>query len=126
MLRRCAVLLLAAALLAGCGGRDRDQPAPPAAPATQPSLPVATTLVSSLPRYMGTSDGYQIFEVSAQQYAIIGDRVPEVLIRQKLWDQGVRFGANHDPDRNMYFVLIKPGLSSLTARQILGRLLGTP
>ena len=48
----------------------------------------------------------------------------EVLVRQHLTAQGVRFGANHDPGKRLYFVLIDPGLSRLTARQILDRLLG--
>jgi len=50
--------------------------------------------------------------------------VHKVLVREKLWDQGVRFGANADPAKNYYFVLIDPGLSQLSARQILNRLLG--
>ena len=52
-------------------------------------------------------------------------RVPVmVLIRERLYDQGVRFGANYDPDKDLHFVLINPGLSHLSARQILDRLLG--
>ena len=34
------------------------------------------------------------------------------------------FGANYDPDKDLHFVLINPGLSHLSARQILDRLLG--
>ena len=50
--------------------------------------------------------------------------MPEVLVRQHLRDQGVRFGANYDPEKHFYFVLIDPGLSHLSAREILDRLLG--
>jgi hypothetical protein len=97
------------------------QPAPRNRP---PTLATGSTLVSSLPRLLRTADGYAMFEVSAQQYELIGRRVGEVLVRQHLWDQGVRFGMNFDSDRHLYFVLINPGLSHLTARQILDRLLG--
>ena len=45
-----------------------------------------------------------------------------VLARQGLWDQGVRFGIT-DPFKKQHFVLINPGLSGLTARQILDRML---
>ena len=52
-------------------------------------------------------------------------RVPVmVLIRERLYDQGVRFGDNYDPHKDLHFVLINPGLSHLSARQILDRLLG--
>jgi hypothetical protein len=128
MYRLGVALALAATLVAaGCG------PERPAAPATAPptrtvppsTLGSGTTLASSLPRLLRIVDGYHMFEVSPQQYEVIGRRVPEVLGRQRLWDQGVRFGANHDPDRRLYFVLIDPGHSGLTARQILDRLLGS-
>ena len=52
-------------------------------------------------------------------------RVPVmVLIRERLYDQGVRFGANYDRGRHLHFVLIDPGFSHLSTRQILDRLLG--
>jgi hypothetical protein len=50
--------------------------------------------------------------------------VPRVLVQERLYEQGVRFGANYDPDKGLHFVLIDPGLSHLTARQILDRLFG--
>ena len=37
---------------------------------------------------------------------------------------GGRFGANYDPDKDLHLVLTNPGLSHLSARQILDRLLG--
>jgi hypothetical protein len=73
---------------------------------------------------VGVVDGYYRFIVSAQQYELIGERLNQVLRREGLWDQGVRFGANIDPATGEHFVLIKPGLSRLSARQILNRLLG--
>jgi hypothetical protein len=72
----------------------------------------------------GTEGRYQVFEVTPQQYELIGRRVPEVIVRQKLWDQGVRFGAG--VNQGKYHVLIDPGFSGLTARQVLNRLLGNP
>jgi hypothetical protein len=69
-------------------------------------------------------DGYHVFIVNAQQYEVIGKRLHQVLRGEGLWDQGVRFGANHDPAKGEYLVLIKPGRSRLSARQILNRLLG--
>ena len=65
-----------------------------------------------------------MYEVSPQQYEIIGRNVPRVLGREGLFDQGVCFGANYDRDKDLHFVLIDPGLSHLSARQILDRLLG--
>jgi hypothetical protein len=38
----------------------------------------------------------------------------EVIVRQKLWDQGVRFGAGINQGKHL--VLIDPGFSGLTAR----------
>jgi hypothetical protein len=132
MFRLVVALLLAAVLaLAGCGPArpPAPAPAPTSAPPTR-TLPPATlrpgtTLVSSLPRLLRVADGYHQFEVSAQQYHLIGQRVGEVLVHQHLWDQGVRLGANFDPEKNFYFVLINPGHSGLSAREILDRLLGT-
>jgi hypothetical protein len=121
-----ALALTATLVLAGCGQERPAAPAPTSPTRTVPpaTLGSGTTLVSSLPRLLRVVDGYHMFEVSPQQYEIIGRRVHEVLLRQHLVDRGVRFGANHDPDRHLYFVLIDPGLSRLTARQILDRLLG--
>jgi hypothetical protein len=118
--RLCIVLLLVAAVLGGCS-TGAPEPAP-SAPA--PTLSPSTTLVSALPRQVGTEGGYQVFEVTAQQYQLIGQRVHEGIVRQKLWDQGVRFGAGINQGKHL--VLIDPGFSRLTARQILNRLLGNP
>ena len=121
MVRVSIVLLLIAAVLGGCRTGGAREPAPPVPTAT---LSPTTTLTSVLPRQIGTDGGYQIFEVTAQQYQLIGRRVHEVIVRQKLYDQGVRFGAG--VNQGKHIVLIDPGLSRLTARQILNRLLGNP
>jgi hypothetical protein len=113
------VLLLVAVVLGGCSAGGAREPATPA-----PTPSPTTTPVSALPRQVGTDGGYQVFEVTPQQYRLIGQRVDEVIVRQKLWDQGVRFGAG--VNQGKYLVLIDPGLSGLTARQILNRLLGNP
>jgi hypothetical protein len=118
MTRVCVVLLLGLAALAGCG-TGLPEPDPPG---PVPTLSPATTLVSALPRPAGTVDGYQRYDVTPQQYEVIGKRVHQVIFRQKLCHQGVRFGAGvHE---GQHFVLIKSGLSRLTTRQILNRLLG--
>jgi hypothetical protein len=114
-------LLLIAAVLGGCSLGGARQPVPTVPTAT---LSPATTLVSALPRQVGTDGGYQIFEVTPQQYQLIGQRWYDVIVRHKLWDQGVRFGAG--VNQGKYHVLINPGLSKLTARQILNRILGNP
>jgi hypothetical protein len=120
MARLCMILLVAA-VLGGCSAGGAQEPAPPA---PTPTLSPTTTLVSALPRQVGTDGGYQIFEVTPQQYQLIGQRVHEVIVRQKLYDQGVRFGAG--VNQGKHHVLIDPGFSGLTARQILNRLLGNP
>jgi hypothetical protein len=129
-LTTCRVVVLAlvvAVPLAGCGGGP-GEPGPsapvPTRTAPPPSLSPATTVSSAPPRMVDVVDGYDRFIVSAQQYELIGKRLNQVLRREGLWDQGVRFGANFDPDTGEYFVLIKPGRSRLSARQILDRLLG--
>jgi hypothetical protein len=121
MARACMILLLVAAVLGGCSVGDAQEPAPPA-PTPTPSP--TTTLVSALPRQIGTDGGYQIFEVTPQQYQLIRQRVHQVIVREKLHDQGVRFGAGVNQGKHV--VLIDPGFSRLTARQILNRLLGNP
>jgi hypothetical protein len=121
--------LVAMVVLAGCGPERPAGPAPAATAAPTRTVPPATpspntTLVSSLPRLLRIVDGYHMFEVSPQQYEIIGRHVHQVIVRERLYDQGVRFGANHHPAKHLYFVLIDPGLSQLSAREILDRLLG--
>jgi sarcosine oxidase gamma subunit len=101
--------------------RRRPGAGPPVPTAT---LSPTTTLVSALPRQVGSDGGYQIFEVTPQQYQLIGQRVHEVIVRQKLYDQGVRSGAG--VNQGKHHVLIDPGFSGLTAHQILNRLLGNP
>ena len=59
-----------------------------------------------------------------QQYELVDRNFYQVIIREKLWDQGVRFGAGFDQARQIHIILIDPGLSQLSARQILDRLLG--
>jgi hypothetical protein len=121
-----AVALALAVVVAGCG--DSGTPAPagpvPTRTAPAPAQRSTTTLTWAQPRMVRVVDGYHVFEVNAQQYELIGSRLVQVLHREGLWDQGVRFGANADPSRDWYVVLIKPGASQLSPRQILNRLLG--
>jgi len=132
ILRRFTPALAAVAMLAvlaGCGSGGSDEPPPPGVPVTNQTLPPPTlspntTLASALPRLLQVAEGWHQFEVSPEQYDLIGRRVHQVIVREKLWDQGVRFGANFDREKDLHFVMIKPGLSQLSARQILDRLLG--
>jgi hypothetical protein len=122
-----AAALAVAVVLAGCRG-DPGKPVPagpvPTRTVPSPTLSPTTTLVGAQPRMVRVVDGFTVFEVNAQQYELIGKRLVQVLHREGLWDQGVRFGANADPSKGYYVVLIKPGLSQLSPRQILNRLLG--
>jgi hypothetical protein len=128
MIRRSlalSVALAVAVVLVGCG--DAGEPVPPGPVPTRTVPPPTlspTTLLGARPRAVRVVDGFTMFEVNAQQYELIGRRLTQVLHREGLWDQGVRFGANADPARDWYIVLIKPGLSQLSPRQILNRLLG--
>lgn len=63
------------------------------------------------------------FDVTEQQMDVIDSRLRTVLCRQGLWRQGVGFGTNVDP-QGQRFVMIHPGRSGLTARQVLDRFLG--
>ena len=120
-----ALVLVIAAALAGCGGGSSDPPPPTGSPArTIPpsTLRPATTLRSDLPRQVGTDGDFQVFEVTAAQRELVARNATRVLIRQGLWDQGVRFGIT-DQFRSRHLVLINPGLSGLTGRQILDRML---
>jgi hypothetical protein len=101
-------------------GPSTPSPTQTIAPST---LSPATTLVSGLPRQVGTDGNVQVFEVTAHQCELVARNAVKVLTRQGLWDQGVRFGIT-DPFKKQHLVLINPGLSGLTARQILDRMLG--
>ena len=117
-----AVAAVLTAVLTGCGAGDPDEPAQPG-PAPAPTLSPATTLVSGLPRHVGNDGTFQIFEVTAQQRELVARNAVRVLARDGLSDRGVRFGIT-DQFKPRHMVLIDPGLSGLTARQILDRMLG--
>ena len=74
-------------------------------------------------RTIAPSGNFQVFEVTALQRELVARNAVKVLTRQGLYDQGVRFGIT-DPFKKQHLVLINPGLSGLTARQILDRMLG--
>jgi hypothetical protein len=62
-------------------------------------------------------EGFKRFDVTPQQMAVIQGRLIEVLYRQGLWDQGVRFGMNFNTERTRFWVLIHPGRSGLTPQR---------
>lgn len=124
MNRRLVVLLVLAAIavLTGCDAGDPNEPAPSTRTIVPSTLSPATTLVSGLPRQVGTDGNFQVFEVTADQRELVARNAVKVLTREGLWDLGVRFGIT-DPFKKQHLVLINPGLSGLTARQILDRML---
>jgi hypothetical protein len=117
-------LLLAGAILAGC---VPGQPGEPPLPGPAPAPPTTQSLAALCgPKPFGAAqpeDAWVRFDVTTQQYEVIESRLLEVLCRQGLWRQGVGFGTNVDP-QGTRFVMIHPGRSGLTARQVLDRLLG--
>jgi hypothetical protein len=130
-------LLVAGVAVAGChptGSGARPTPPPPSTPpaATQAPRPGGgppTPLGDCGQALSGlghSPEGPRArrFEVTRRQLAVIGSHLYEVLCRQGLWRQDVGFGFNYEKDPDRAFVLINPGRSRLTARQILDRLLG--
>jgi hypothetical protein len=117
-------LLLAGAIFAGCAP---SSPGEAPLPAPSPALPAGPSLAAQCgPKPLGAEqppDAWVRFDVTPQQWEVIGSRLREVLCRQGLWRQGVGFGANVEP-QGTRFVMIHPGRSGLTARQILDRFLG--
>jgi hypothetical protein len=117
-------LLLAGAILAGCAP---SSPGEPPLPDPSPGPPAGPSLAAQCgPRPLGAEqppDAWVRFDVTPQQWEVIDRRLLEVLCRQGLWRQGVGFGGNVDP-QGTRFVMIHPGRSGLTARQILDRFLG--
>jgi hypothetical protein len=68
--------------------------------------------------------GSRRFEITRQRLAVIGSRLVEVLCHQGLWRQDVGFGVHYEKDPTRVLVLVSPGDSGLTAKQVLDRLLG--
>jgi hypothetical protein len=117
-------LLLAGAVLAGC---SPDQPGQPVLPGPVPAPPTTQSLAAQCgPKPFGAAQpehAWVRFYVTPQQMEVISSRLLEVLCRQGLWRQGVGFGTNVD-QKGKRFVMIHPGRSGLTARQVLDRFLG--
>lgn len=119
--RLAVALLLAGAVLAGCSPDQPVLPGPVPAPPTTQSLAAQCG-----PKPFGAAqpeDAWVRFYVTPQQMDVIESRLLVVLCRQGLWRQGVGFGTNVDP-QGRRFVMIHPGRSGLTARQVLDRFLG--
>jgi hypothetical protein len=121
---RVALFLAAAIALAGCDAGSPDEPVPstPTRTIPPPTLSPVTTVVSRLPRHVGNDGRFQVFEVTAHQRELVARNFHKVIVRQGLWDRGVRFGIT-DPFKKRHLVLINPGPSGLTAREILDRML---
>jgi hypothetical protein len=122
--RLAVAVALAGAVLAGC---TPDQPGGPALPGPAPAPPTTQSLAAQCgSKPFGAAEaedpGWVRFYVTPRQMEVIESRLLEVLCRQGLWRQGVGFGTN--VDRKGRFVMIHPGRSGLTARQVLDRFLG--
>jgi hypothetical protein len=128
-------LLLASVTLAGChptgSGAQPTPPTPPVAATQAPRPPSGPPTPlgrcgQAPPGLRHSAEGPRArrFEITRRQLAVIDSRLIEVLCRQGLWQQDVGFGFNYEKDPNRAFVLINPGRSRLTAKQILDRLLG--
>jgi hypothetical protein len=128
-------LLLASVTLAGChptgSGAQPTPPTPPVAATQAPRPPSGPPTPlgrcgQALPGLRHSAEGPRArrFEITRRQLAVIDSRLIEVLCRQGLWQQDAGFGFNYEKDPNRAFVLINPGRSRLTAKQILDRLLG--
>jgi hypothetical protein len=121
------VLLLTGTILVGCLPARRGAQTQPAPQSTSQPAPLGSC-VQSLPDSQRSPEGEELgfvrFDVTRQQWETIGHRLIEVLCRQGLWQQGVRFGTNFNQERTRFWVLIDPGRSGLTAREVLNRLLG--
>jgi hypothetical protein len=122
-------LLLVGATLAGCdpAGTPEQPPPPPQAPrpiigSPTPASRCPESLSGESPSPEGP--GARRFEVTRQQLEVITSHLLEVFCDQGLWQQGAGFGFNYENDPNRAFVLISPGRSGLTAKQVLDRLLG--
>jgi hypothetical protein len=121
-------LLLAAALVGCNAGRQPTQPTQPTqAPAPASGLPTPLGDCGQALSGLGHSaEGPRArrFEITRQQLQVIGHHLIDVFCRQGLWQQDVGFGFNYEKDPNRVFVLVNPGRSGLTAKQLLDRLLG--
>jgi hypothetical protein len=124
--RLAVALALAGAVLAGCvpGARVEAPSEAPLVPA--PAAPAGLASRCG-PKPFGAQQpeaAWKQFDVTKAQLEVINRRLFRVLCDQGLWRKGVGFGAGYDPDRETEFVMIHPGFSGLTARQILDRFLG--
>jgi hypothetical protein len=122
-----AGLLLAGISLAGCDAGpagEPTQPVPAPLPASGPRIRDMCGQTPSGGEHSVEGPGSRRFEITRQQLKVIMKHLIEVYCHQGLWRQDAGFGFNYEKDPNKAFVLIGPGRTGLTARQILDRLLG--
>ena len=119
-----ALVLAGAVVLAGC--IPGPPSAPPSAPLVpSPAAPSDTDLCG--PKPCGAEqppDAGEKFDGTLEQVQVIGRRLVRVMCRGGLWNKGVGFGVNCPQGGTFCFVMVHPGFSGLTPRQILDRLLG--
>jgi hypothetical protein len=130
-------LLLAVALLAGCQPAGQEV-APALAPAPPPTTLAGTTQPAAGPDTPAGGCGEALsgvghpaegpharrFRITRAQVEVIGSHMIDVFCRQGLWKKDVGYGVHYEDDGVHAIVLVNPGRSGLTARQMLDRLLG--
>jgi hypothetical protein len=125
-------LVLASVTLAGChpaGPGARPTSSAAATQAPQPTSGAPTPLggcgqVLSGLGHSAEGPRSRRFEITRRQLAVIGSHLIEVFCHQGLWQEDVGFGVHDEKDPNRVVVLVDPGRSGLTAKQVLDRLLG--
>jgi hypothetical protein len=130
-------LLLALAVLAGCQPAGRDvAPAPaPAPPPTtlagtaQPAAGADTPAGGCDETLSGVDHPAEgplgrRFRITRAQLQVIGSHLIDVMCGQGLWNKNANIGVSYQTDRDHAILLVNPGRSGLTARQMLDRLLG--
>lgn len=131
-------LLLVVAVLASCQPAGRDvAPAPPPPPPPPTTLAGAAQPAPGPDTPAGGCDealsgvGHPAegplarrFRITRAEVEVIGSHLIDVLCRQGLWKKNVGLGVKYEDDGVHAIVLVNPGRSGLTARQLLDRLLG--
>jgi hypothetical protein len=119
------LVVLAGGLLGGCDGGSPPVPVSPV-PVSPPAVGQSDAELCGVKPFGAEQppEAWVRFDITRAQLDLIHSRLIEVMCRQGLWRQGAGFGWNVNAEGTRYWVVIHPGRSGLTARQVLDRLLG--